>query len=373
MSSINFKVLVENLLNESLGQQIMSKLTIPGGMTLEKAAIFASNLNKAGVSYLKIDTLINERPAWPIIDTFSYLLRTLANENLIASMDENSAKKIARYFSSYDTVEEVYNKLISDTNGKVQVNPEVLKSLQDRVIYLLNNFDNYRDFYSPKLKQINDKTQTLAAEPYLNLTPHNGIINLLKEYGGYDINLVENIIKYPGETRYTQKSNIEGPVLSSIVEISKLMLMFYREYIIEQTEADGRPVVLAVMGALGFDSNDINEFKRIVEESAGKLTPTGQAGKMIQQDYINFINGKSVLTIDPSVPAPINMPMNPPKPAIEKIADFRNITGVSQEVYQAFISLFNNIRKGTFPSKYKVLNQLAQAFGALSIGMGPVG
>jgi hypothetical protein len=66
------------------------------------------------------------------------------------------------------------------------------------------------------------------------------------------------------------------------------------------------------------------------------------------------------------------MPMNPPKPAIEKIADFRNITGISQEAYQAFLSLFNNIRKGTFPSKLKVISKAAGVLGALRVGMGPV-
>jgi len=373
MSKIDFKSLVESLLTESLGRQIMSNLTIPGDMTLKKAAELASNLNRSGISYLKIDTLINERPAWPIIDTLAYILRLFLDAKLIPNMDVTSANKIADVLEKTDTINEFYNTFITATGGKVQPNQEFLNNLENRFDYLIKNFDNYRDYYSPKLKQISNKAQTLAAEAYLNYTPYDGIVKLLQEYGGYDLQLINNIINYPGETRYTQKSNIEGPVLNSIVEIGKLMLLFYREYIIEQKEADGSPAVIAVMQALEIENNDVNELKRIVENSAGKLTPTGKIGKIIQQDYFNFVKGKSVFTIDPSVPPPVTMPMNPPKPAIQKIADFRNITGTSQEVYESFLSLFNNIRKGTFPSTLKTISKIGQAIGALSIGMGPVG
>jgi hypothetical protein len=249
MAKIDFKKLVEAFLTEALGQQIMSKLTIPGDMTLKKAAEFASNLNKAGVSYLKIDTLINERPAWPIIDTLAYVLKTFSDTKLIPAMDVPSADKIAEVLESSETVQDFYNSFVNATNGKVQPEEAFLNNLQQRFDYLLNNFDNYRNFYSPKLKQITDKAQVLAAEAYLNFTPYDGITKLLKEYGGYDLKLVDNIINYPGETRFTQKSNIEGPVLNSIVEICKLMLLFYREYIIEQKEADGSPAVTSVMQA----------------------------------------------------------------------------------------------------------------------------
>jgi len=350
MSCINFELLVEQLLNESLGRDMMDLLSMPGSLTLEKCAVWASLLDRTGVSYLKIDTLLGLRPAWPIIDTLFFIFRVLQNSKIISNLDEAKAKQYAELLNQVNNVEEFYTKLIEKSNK--EKNDDVLNVLKDKVEYLLNNYNNYREYSSTKLKQITDQTQVLAAEEYLNLTPYDGIISLLREYGGYDIKLIKNILNYPGETRYTQKENIEGPVLGTIVEISKLMLLFYREYIIDQKEKTGKPVVNSVMEVLGIEN--IEDFKKILDASAGKLSPLGDAGRELQRDYINFVDGKSVFTIDPNVLPPVEMPMEPPKPAIGTISDFRNIAGISQEIYQAFLSLFNNIRKGTHPSKWSV-------------------
>jgi hypothetical protein len=66
--------------------------------------------------------------------------------------------------------------------------------------------------------------------------------------------------------------------------------------------------------------------------------------------------------------------MSPPKPAIKVVKDFRNISGTSQEVYEAFIRLFNNISQGTHPNFWLVagknvltaLNPLAKTLDALT-------
>lgn len=373
MVGINFKFLVENELNKTLGSQIMALLTIPGDLTLEKCAIWASLLDRTGVSYLKIDTLLSLRPGWPIIDTLFYIFKVLQNANVIGTISETDAKTFAKLLNESYTVKDFYKAIIKIRNKsvkeskKIKLDPVVLEALQDKINYLLQNYNDYRDYSSTKLKQITDKTQILAAENYLNLTPYDAVMRLLKEYGGYDLALIKNILYYPGETRYTQRSNIEGPVMGSIVEISKLMLLFYREYIIEQKEANGKSAAVSVVTAL--DLKDINDLKNVVDSSAGKLSSIGDAGKKVQNDYKNFVHGKSALTIDPSVPPPIDMPMDPPKPAIEKIADFRNISGTSQDVYQAFLSLFNNIRAGTHPSKWAVAGKIVSSGVNLLTGL----
>ena len=355
MSKINFNYLVEQLLNESLGEDMMKLLSMPGNLTLEKCAVWASLLDKSRVgSYLKTDELIGLRPAFPIIDTLFSIFKTLQNSKIIPGINEQSAIRYAEDLKNVNNIEEFFNKLVKQ--NKVQKEKDekdfIINSLKSAIENLFENYSNYRDFASVRLKQVVNLTQSLAAEEYLTLSPYEGIVKLLQEYGGYDIKLVKNILYYPGETRFTQKSNIEGPVMGTIVEISKLMLLFYREYIVDQKEKTGKPVVDSVMKALNI--KDLEEFNKLLNNSAGKLSYIGEAGKAIQEDYKKFVHGKSVLTINPNVLPPVKMPVDPPKPAIKFIADFRNIAGLSQEIYQAFLSLFNNIRKGTNPSLWSV-------------------
>jgi hypothetical protein len=361
MPKLDFKLLVEEELKGTVGQRMISLLTIPGDLTLEKCAIWASLLDRTGVSYIKIDTLLGIRPAWPIIDTLAYIFKVLQGSNVAGTITETEAKKYAQLLNKSNTIKSFYTTLVEKRNlqvkesKKIKIDSQVLDALEEKVQYLFNNYNDYREFFSTKLRQITDKTQIIAAEEYLNLTPYSAVMKLLTQYGGYDIGTVKNILYYPGETRFTQ-ANIEGPVMGSIAEISKLMLLFYREYIMEQKERDGQPIVNSIIFALKV--KDAGELKRLVDNSAGKLSVSKGAGKIIQKDYINFVQGRSVLTIDPNVPAPVEMPMNPPKPAIEKIADFRNISGTSQDVYQAFIELFNNIREGTQTSRWKIAGKV---------------
>ncbi len=152
--------------------------------------------------------------------------------------------------------------------------------------------------------------------------------------------------------------------MGTVIEISKLMLIFYREYLVEQKEVD------AVIDALGLEN--IEQLKQVVATAAGKLTGgSAPAYRFIQKDYINFTRGKSALAIDPDVQPPIPDPtVEPPEPLIKKINDFQGLTGTGQLIYQAFLDLFNNIKKGTTPSQWQVagkrLGFLAQAASSLA-------
>lgn len=372
MSTIKFVSLIEEELYKSLGRSMIQLLPMPGSLKLEDCAKWAALLDKSRVGgYLNNDSLYGLRPAWPIIDTLFFIFKKLEAEKIIASVNETSASYYAELLNNAKSVEDFYNNLSKENRAKhnEEATAQIIKSLTDRIDYLFDYYDSYREFFSTRLKQLANKAQILAAEEYLHLTPYDGIVQLLEEYGGYDIKLVKNILDYPGETKYTQKSNIEGPIMGTVVEISKLMLLFYREYIIQQKEATGQPVARSIIEILNL--KDLNELQQIVEQSAGKLAYSGKAGKIIQDDYKNFVRGKSVLTIDPGVPPPVEMPMNPPKPAIKKIKDFRNIAGKSQEVFEEFLNLFNNIKKGTFGSEYEkiaadALNSALQLFLSLS-------
>jgi hypothetical protein len=361
MSGINFKVLVEQVLFENLETELTP--VIRGGTDQFK---FEDLVNKADKyifekgKYEKNDTILSFKVAWPQIDTIGYILKTLVDGKFITG-DESGKLKF---------IEALRDPAVKDGTtlvNKVGIPQSVdatpfAEVIDEKLNYYRANRENYRNYSIVRFRQLNDKTATLAAEQYLPLSPHDGIVKLLKEYGGYDINLVENIISYPGETRFTQKSNIEGLIMGTIIEISKLMLVFYREYVVEQKEVN------AVVNALKL--NNVDELKNIIAMSAGKLSATTPAQQYIQKDYINFTRGKSIFAIDPDVQPPIPDPtVEPPTPLIQKISDFQGLTGTGQLIYQSFLQLFNNIKKGTVPSLWQVagkrVNYLAQAADAL--------
>lgn len=378
MSKIDFKQLVESVLFESLKNELVPPKSaagvepIPGGLEqiLAKTEKYAFEQGK----YEKNDTVLGFKTAWPYMDVLGFLYKTVVDNNLY-KIGPDARKAIITALDTPDvnTVEDFFAALQLPQGIQLPDNIQTISAnVQQKVNLLKRDKQNYRDYFITRFKQLNDKTAILAAEKYLPLTPYAGIFTILKEYGGYDTGLIDNVLKYPGETRFTQQSNIEGPVLATIVEISKLMLIFYREYIMDQKESDGQPVVNAVVKALNLQSPE--ELKTVVEASAGKLVPNGPAGKVIQQDYINFINGKSVLTIDPTVkPFDVNFPMTPPKPLIEKIADFQGMTDTGQLIYQSFLQLFNNIKKGPGPSGWQVAGKRIQALGSAAANLAAFG
>jgi hypothetical protein len=362
MSSINFRHLVESLLSENLAADLTP--VIRGGVDvfpLEKLVDIADKYIFEKGKYERNGTILGFKVAWPEIDTIGFILKTLVDSKTITPDEKGKAQFLSAIRES-DVVDG--DTLLGRFTVPDAVNKKaVADAIDARLNYLKTRRDNYTDYVITRFRQLNDKTQMLAAEKYLTLSPHAGIVNISKEYGGYDLGLVENIINYPGETKFTQKSNIEGIVMATIVEISKLMLVFYREYIIEQKEVD------AVIDALKL--KDVNELRNVLVKSAGKLTANSQAEKWIQKDYINFTRGKSVFAIDPDVKPPIPDPtVTPPEPLIKIIADFQGLTGTGQLIYQAFLDLFNNIKRGNAPSMWKVagkrVDYLTQTLGAIA-------
>jgi len=350
MSKINFKFLVERLLIEqtnTLGEKI--KFLIPSNNSLIELATWAWELSQTGSTRLKKDTLLGMRPVWPIIDTLYAIIRILQGYSIINVFKEQQAEDVGKCLNKALNEEEFLSYLLKlYPNSKIDNNQDiknkVVQTIQEKIENLFENYNNYRQWTSTRLKQLIDQTQTLAAEEYLNLSPYDSIMKLLKEYGGYDIKLVKNIIYYPGETRYTQKSNIDGPILATIVEISKLMLLFYREEILKQISTNEKIKNLNI---------EENNFKNILDKSAGKINATFEnAGNALRNDYKNFTHGKSIYVIDEK------------GPLITKVADFSNRTGMSQEIYEAFLSLFNNIKKGTNPNGWKVAGKAI--FGAIN-------
>lgn len=363
--SINFKVLVESLLNESLKNDLISK--VPPGASinntpLEDAANQTKNILKStGQNYLKIDTLLAVKPLWPLIDTLAYIFKSIKDYKIINDIDDQfvqsfvndlntnpSINTIEDYFiNSNNLVPKIQNTFLNNKAGEKQFYDNIQAKIDDYKI----NASNYRNWFLPRLKQMQDKTQIIAAEKYLPLTPYNGLTQLLKEYGGYDMRLVDNILKYPAETKFTQQSNVEGPVMGSVIEIAKLLLVFYRDYFVN-ADPNIKQTLIQTAGVA-----DENALKAAVNDSAGKLTANN---KVLQQDFINFVQGNSKLILDPTTQ----------KSLIEKVNDFQGLTDTGQEVFQSFLYLFNNIKKGTVPSKWQ---KAGSAFNSFLKGIEDIG
>ena len=364
--AINFKVLVESLLNESLKDDLISK--VPQGASinntpLEDAANQAKNILKStGQNYLKVDTLLAVKPLWPLIDTLAYIFKSIKDYKLINDISDQfvqsfvndlnkdpSINTIEDYFinSSFITTQMITNAFPNNATGAQQFYDNIQAKIDD----YKTNASNYRNWFLPRLKQMQDKTQIIAIEKYLPLTPYNGLTQLLKEYGGYDMRLVESILKYPAETKFTQQSNVEGPVMGSVIEIAKLLLVFYRDYF---TNADPnmKQTLIQTVGVA-----DENALITAVNNSAGKLTANN---KVLQQDFINFIQGNSKLILDPTTQESL----------IKKINDFQGLTDTGQEVFQSFLYLFNNIKKGIVPSKWQ---KAGSAFNSFLKGLEDIG
>lgn len=449
MSDINFNVLVKSLLSENV-TQILTPST--GDSALDNIGAlerFVGQLVFREGGYARQDTLITFKPIWPYADTFDFIRAVLVRAGFLKN-DRDGVKKLARAFETAkpQTAQDLV-AVFANEAPNVQVPDSLIPDIERKIQDLNNNANNYRNYFNTTLKQLNDETSVIAAEPYLDLTPQASIVQVLQDFGGYDIRTAEKIVMYPGENKYTQMGpNIGGIIMGSIIEISKLMLIFYREHIQRYSreildhinyflESTDRWYVFR-----GIDRNTLNE---LVRQLAGKKPPEERAknierisravatvgkeadpsdavAKYIHDDYIAFLNGMSGLVLEnydfavpetpenpntntqtqttggyskPSVtsystviPGTVNDSLNTfdkfynkvfineqnqpqPIPLIKTVNDFKITTGTGQQVYQAYLHLFNNMRKGEIPSKWQTgtktgMNILGGLIGGLS-------
>lgn len=367
MSRINFKILVESVLLEATGP-LANILTPPtsnagfGGMSLKDALDKAERYGFEIGKYEKNGTIIGFKTSWPYIDVLAYIYKNLVDAGIVkVSQDAKNAILASLSEPQATTVKLFLDDLIQQPGTNTPSDPKALdqvkQNIQQKIDVLVRDKENYKDYFINRFKQLNDKTAIIAAEKYLGMTPYNAIIDLLKEYGGYDISLAKNIVEYPAETDYTIKSGAsQDPVLATVVEISKLMLIFYREYIIEQKEVN------AVINVPDLQVNNVAELKDLVVRSAGRKNVSGRPQQVVQTDYINFTKGKSALAIDPTVPPNPQLPLDPPVAIIGNVGDFQGMSDTGQTVYETFLQLFNSIKKGPKESGWKIAGNILGGF-----------
>jgi hypothetical protein len=409
MSRINFKLLVEELLCENI-----VNLFVPANQSEHFAKVieFTKNLHKtSGYGALKKDVLVSNKPYWPYADTLEYVVMQIARaipEFRAKSFDEqvNIAAKIIQDIDTQNIdVRKIGNTLlkkvadtlnISFTLEQVTANIDIISNIDNKINTLQDNRLNYRSYSNLRLAQANDETATIAAEPYLNLTPQQAIIKVLQDFGGYDQTTATNIIQYPAEAKFTQRAeNIDNMVMKSIIEISKLSLIFYREqvqqnlnqiinilnYTTEFTQTVSRSIMInpemlnQTLQQAGKQQQNTSFITKLLSIIGKQIAPTNPLEKLFHDDYLLFIQGKSVLVLEPNSYDEIikNDSYTPAMTLIKTINDFDGMPGKGHSVYEAYLYLFNNIKKGELPSKWLAgINKVAGALGALRVGMGPV-
>jgi hypothetical protein len=466
MSKINFSVIVESLLCESVS--ISKKLTPSTGevnfdkleqvyqLTVRMLHSTSTQGKEIGGRPTK-EVLMTYKPIFPFADTFQYIYNVLTDANVI----KQGVDGVRALFETIKNNENIIDAkgLISkiNLNPNIQVDEEVEKNIDQRLLYLERNSKNIDEFqyYNATFKGFVNTTSAIAAEPYLKLTPQESIVTVLQEFGGYDVQTAEKIVMFPGENKYTQRGpNIGGVVMGSIIDISKLLLVFYRQHIQQHAEqiVDHLNYFLESSDRWyifrGVDQSSLNQ---LVRQIVGKKLPaereqtkqrviqattttgreinlTDPVAKYIHDDYVAFLNGMSGLVLESYDFTPTQKPeeteqeeqqgqkgqqtptqlnqqrvnsgrnaarVAPPRsqqttpssgfsadaarlgdnlnlfdkfynkifineqnqpqpvPLIKTIEDFSTLSGTGQQVFQAYLHLFNNMREGEIPSKWE--------------------
>jgi hypothetical protein len=398
MSNIDFKLLVEELLNENLTSVFVPPGTSPTDTSvLQAIEVFTKSLHSGGRQYINKEYLISNKPYWPYADTLEYITieasriqpRIAPDFTTLLNKVVNVLKTLPAPTNTSGT--ELVKALLAGSNTTTQQalnNDDIGNKIQDKISNLQKNHLNYRNYSNTRLAQANNETSVLAAEPYLEKTPKDAVIAVLKDFGGYDQSVAEQVIKFPAEPKYTQRAkNIDNMVMQNIIEISKLTLIFYREWVqsyanqivdllnfdrdYQQTVSrtfmvQQQQLVQALQYGAGTQDKE-NFFKKILNSISTYVgtekTPTEILEKLFYMDYLKFIEGKSSLVLKPESYS-INQSHDS---LIKKIRDFDGQPGKGQNIYESYIHLFNNIKKGELTSSLGTKATYArQAMGAVA-------
>ena len=391
MASINFTKLVQNIISEKLTgntfkEQLLNLLrsnqtyisSIPDETSEEQVldSLFdlAWRINYGtGYSSAKNSEIARNRAFWPIID---FLTDVLPN-NLKNPREELKSLDINQPLENLVTKQNV------DINSLINA-AEKLSSPET---------------YSPKNRRISDvkySTANLAGEKYKNNTPLDGVLNAIRVVKGYNENEVIDIMKHP--RKYDLPASIKLIELLPIRRISQSLYLFYVNILKSALYTPTLQTLIPEFANLTKDQ--IND---IIDNSVGL---TGPKNRQLQQDYEQFLSGKSRLLVkliaenklnnfyssiikedvSPSSWKPsaqrqaepqdqqqqqqqttqqVNTPKNwkpTNEPIIKSVSDFKQGIGNDSQVEEAYLDFYNTLTKGTIPSKLETTGKYVGTF-----------
>lgn len=394
MSTINFTSLVQGIISEKLTgntfkEQLLNLLksnqtyisSIPEEASEEQVldSLFdlAWRINYGtGYNSAKNSEIARNRAFWPIIDFLTDVLSTALK----------SPREELKNLNINQPLENIITKQNIDITSIINA-AEKLSSPET---------------YSLKNRRINDvkySTANLAGEKYKNNTPLDGVLNATRAVKGYNENEVIDIMKHP--RKYDLPASIKLNELLPIRRISQSLYLFYVNRLKSNLYT---PILQTVIPE--FANLTKEQINDIVDNSVGLTSPKNRS---LQQDYEQFLNGKSRLLVKLIAESKLNFdnfysnivedvprsswapsaqtqpqvqqqttqqstqqstqqtntqkswkPTN--EPVIKSINDFKQGIGNDSQVEEAYLDFYNTLTKGTTPSGWQKAGNVAGTF-----------
>lgn len=218
--------------------------------------------------YTTRESLIEYSAFLPIIDFLA------TNVYLQAALKDRAANVLST----------AVNKTIGEFKNNIQVVGE-----QTRFITQLNAL-SVPTSYVPSnvdIKKATTAKKSLAGMKYQSKTPLNGIIDAVKEMGGYNTREVTDILQYP--RKYETPASIKLNELKAVRDISEALYFFY---ITRIKTPDYISVIKTIIPELQDQSDE--EVENIIDNSIGMQSPQN---RKLQDDYIQFLQGNSKILV----------------------------------------------------------------------------
>jgi hypothetical protein len=164
-----------------------------------------------------------------------------------------------------------------------------LKTNQDNFVVKLQTLETPNTYIptNNKILRLFTAKKSLAGMKYQSKTPLNGVIDAVKEIGGYNINEVTDILQHP--RKYETPASVKLVELKAIREISEALYFFYLERLKTPNYIS---VVKGVIPELQNQSDE--QIENIIDNSIGTQSPQN---RKLQDDYIQFLNGNSKILV----------------------------------------------------------------------------
>jgi hypothetical protein len=221
----------------------------------DEIVTIATGLNKPG-QYTVEDQLLSNNAFLPVIDFLSQNVYPI-QKNITTSVNNTTI-----------------NTLKTNQNNFVTK----LQTLENPNTYIPTN---------NKILRLTNAKKNLAGMKYQSKTPLNGVLDAVKEIGGYDIRTVTDILQYP--RKYETPASVKLTELKAVRDISEALYFFYTTRI---KTPDYLPVIKTIMPELQ-NQND-EQIENIIDNSVGMQSPQN---RKLQDDYIQFLNGNSKILV----------------------------------------------------------------------------